>query len=104
MERISGGEQREVPETGAGCGVATAACGGQVTPGFCIRNRTVHFCPDTNWSHLSLRLSDDGGHLLVFCRDALIAIQGAMGGDRDRFVFADGSSCDAEALLARLAL
>lgn len=63
---------------------------------------SVSFAAGVTLADLSIAPSDDGHHLMIYCRDTLVAVLSAMGGGAERFRFADGVFLSAEELLARL--
>lgn len=62
---------------------------------------SIRFADGVTLADLSVAPSEDGHHLMVYCRDTLVAVLSAMGGGTD-FRFADGAFMSAEELLARL--
>lgn len=63
---------------------------------------SVHFAAGVTLADLSVAPSDDGHHLMIYCRDTLVAVLSAMGGGAESFRFADGAFLSVEELLARL--
>lgn len=65
-------------------------------------DNSVRFAAGVTLDDLSVAPSDDGHHLMVYCRDTLVAVLSAMGGGAECFHFDDGAFLSAEELLARL--
>lgn len=63
---------------------------------------SVRFAVGITLADLSVAPSDDGHHLMIYCRDTLVAVLSAMGGGAECFHFADGAFMSAEELLAHL--
>ncbi len=62
---------------------------------------SVRFAEGVTLADLSVSPSKDG-HLMIYCRDSIVAVLSAMGGGPERFHFADGVLLSAEELLALL--
>lgn len=63
---------------------------------------SVRFAAGITLADLSVAPSDDGYHLMIYCRDTLVAVLSAMGSGTESFHFADGALLSAEELLAHL--
>lgn len=64
--------------------------------------RHISFVDGITLGDLRVTPSDDGGHLLIHCREQLIAMLGCMGGSPESFAFADGRRYSAEELIGML--
>lgn len=62
----------------------------------------VRFADGITLADLSVAPSDDGHHLMIYCRDILVSVLSGIGGGNEAFRFADGGYFTAEELLARL--
>lgn len=63
---------------------------------------SVRFADGITLDDLSVAASDDGHHLMIYCRDTLVSVLSAIGGGDECFRFGDGGFFTAEELLARL--
>lgn len=71
--------------------------------GNAMAGETMRFGADVTLADMRLAASGDGHYLLIYCRRRIVAILGSMGGNVERFEFADAGHMTAMELIERIA-